>query len=213
MSPALELSDVTFRYESDAPILEGVSITVARGEAVAVTGPSGCGKSTLLALMGLLLRPDSGRLALHGTAVGDLSDRRRSTLRASEIGFVFQDAVLDPRRSVLANVVEGAFWAGVPRESAREHARSIIRRLGVDVDPGRRPGQVSGGQAQRIALARTIVGRPSIVLADEPTGNLDAGAAGLVMDELRELAAAGAAVVVATHDQQLARACNRRVEL
>jgi ABC-type lipoprotein export system ATPase subunit len=193
--------------------VEGWSATVEGGESVAIVGPSGSGKSTLLYLLGLLARPWSGRLEIAGHDVQELDDRARSDIRAEHIGFVFQDAVLDTKRSVLANVIEGAIYRGSDRSETIRSARELVDELGVCVELDRRAVDLSGGQAQRVALARALVGRPSILLADEPTGNLDKENGRVVADALFDQTRQGKAVVIVTHDLELAQRCDRTLQL
>jgi ABC-type lipoprotein export system ATPase subunit len=205
----IEANGLTFGYRRGSPVLQGWSTTIEPGEAVAITGPSGSGKSTVLYLLGALVQPWSGTLLLAGLSAERLGDRKRSDLRAGLIGFVFQDALLDTRRSVLDNVVEGAVYRGDSRRVAVGRARALLEQLGVDVEPGRRATDLSGGQAQRVALCRALVNDPRIILADEPTGNLDRANAELVEQTILERVRAGAAVVIATHDSRLAARCDR----
>lgn len=195
------------------PIVHGWSAEFPAGTLTALTGPSGSGKSTLLYLLGLMLRPDAGRVVLAGTAVDRLPDADRARLRAHRFGFVFQDAALDPTRTVLDNVVETALYRRQPRQRATEEAHRLLERFGVDIRATHRPGQISGGQAQRIALCRALLGGPQVVLADEPTGNLDPATSDLVVAALREHATAGASVVIATHDPSVVAACDLRIGL
>lgn len=204
---------ITFGYRPEASLLNGWSGAIEAGEAVAITGPSGSGKSTLLYLLGTLVRPWSGTLEIAGRRVDQLADGARSNLRSTVLGFVFQDALLDPRRSVLDNVTEGAVYRGADRRAAEVRARDLLAELGVDVEPRRRATDLSGGQAQRVALARALLGKPAILLADEPTGNLDRASASVVEDVLLAQRRAGAAVVIVTHDEALAGLCDRRYAL
>ncbi len=204
---------LTYGYQRGRPVFEAWSGTVEAGEMIAIVGASGSGKSTLLFVLGTLVRPWSGELRLAGHMVERLGDGARAALRASLVGFVFQDALLDPRRSVLDNVLEGAVYRGSPRSAAVAAARDLLDRMGVDVETGRRATDLSGGQAQRVALCRALLAAPSVILADEPTGNLDEVNAQVVEAELRRQAARGAAVVVATHDRALADRCDRVLRL
>jgi ABC-type lipoprotein export system ATPase subunit len=179
----------------------------------AVTGPSGCGKSTVLYLLGLMLRPSAGAVLFDGAPVHALPDRQRARLRAHGFGFVFQDAALDPTRTVLDNVVETALYRGQLRREAVVAGRRLMERFGVELRATHKPGQISGGQAQRIALCRALLAAPRVVLADEPTGNLDPRTSATVVEALREHAGTGAAVVIATHDPTVAAACDHRVNL
>lgn len=183
------------------------------GAVTAVTGPSGSGKSTLLYLLGLMLTPTCGRVLWDGTPVSGLSDGERSRMRAAHAGFVFQDAMLDPSRSVMSNVCEGGLYAGMSPAGQRKHGLALLQQFGVEHRLSHRPGQVSGGQAQRVALCRALLKRPRLVLGDEPTGNLDRASAKVVWKALNDAAAQGATVVVATHDTALARSADHRVEL
>lgn len=206
-------ADITFGYRRGRPVVSGWSATVQAGEAVAIVGPSGSGKSTLLYILGTLVRPWSGSLTIAARAVDHLDDAGRSDIRAAMIGFVFQDALLDPRRSVLDNVVEGAVYRGDGRRAALDRAAELLALLGVDVEPRRQATDLSGGQAQRVALCRALLNDPPIVLADEPTGNLDRANADAVEAVLFAQAQAGAAVVIVTHDEDLAGRCDRRYRL
>lgn len=209
----IELEDIEFTYGTGVSVLHGISLSVPGGAMTAVTGPSGRGKSTLLFIAGLLLRPRRGRVVLNGTDTTELGDRQRSALRGGHIGFVFQDAALDASRPVLDNVIESTDYTGASRRRARARALALLQELDIDVDPKRRPVQVSGGQAQRVALCRALLPSPSILLADEPTGNLDGGSAAAVLRRLREEADRGAAVAVATHDERVIRGCDYRFDL
>ena len=209
----IEASSLTFGYRGGTPIIRDWTASIAAGELVALTGPSGSGKSTLLYLLGTLVRPWSGRLRLDGVDVSTIGDSRRSRIRAATVGFVFQDALLDHRRSILENVVEGAVYRGSDMREARLRARSLLQELGVEIEPRRKASDLSGGQAQRIGLCRALLGRPRIVLADEPTGNLDAANAARVESTLRQQADAGSSVVIATHDMAFAARCDRSFEL
>lgn len=209
----IDAREITFGYRRGQPVVTGWSATVEAGEAVAIVGPSGSGKSTLLYVLGTLVRPWSGSLRIGGQAVDHLGDGARSDIRAGQIGFVFQDALLDPRRSVLDNVVEGAVYRGAGRGSSLGRAAELLDQMGVDVEPRRRANDLSGGQAQRVALCRALLGDPSVILADEPTGNLDRANAAAVEEVLFARARAGAALVIVTHDEGLAGRCDRRYAL
>lgn len=213
MTPVLAADGLTFRYDPAAPLLEDWSVEVGAGEVVAVTGPSGRGKSTLLYLLGLMLAPRAGRVLLDGQDVTTLPDARRARLRAHRFGFVFQDAALDPTCTVLDNVLETALYRGDDRATATRRAAELMAEFGVALRAHARPGQVSGGQAQRIALARALLGEPDVVLADEPTGNLDPESATVVLDALHRQAGRGAAVLVVTHDPRVVARCDREVVL
>ena len=210
----LEVRDLGFAYAArSTPVLASVSASFAEGAITAVTGPSGAGKSTLLYLLGLLLRPSSGAVLVGGRAVSPLSDAERSVIRSRTVGFVFQDALLDRSRSALDNVLEPAVFAGVRRAAVEPRARELLERMGVAHRARHRPGQMSGGQAQRVALCRALLLRPRIVLGDEPTGNLDRENAEVVWAVLAGEAAAGVTVVVATHDDVLVSRADHRVHL
>jgi lipoprotein-releasing system ATP-binding protein len=199
--PLISLEDITFRYRArEEPVLVGMSHAFMPGSMTGVTGPSGCGKSTLLALLGLLLTPDAGRICWSGEDLGRGSDAVRSDIRARRVGFVFQDALLDPARTILANVVEGGLYAAVQPADLEARALDLLERFGVEQRADHRPGEISGGQAQRVALCRALVKDPALLLADEPSGNLDDASATVVWEALWDAASAGAAVVVATHD-------------
>jgi putative ABC transport system ATP-binding protein/lipoprotein-releasing system ATP-binding protein len=213
----LTVQNLSFEYRANERIIVDLTQNFSDESVTAVTGPSGCGKSTLLYLLGLLLTPDSGSVWIDDVVVSGLSDADRSRLRAENVGFVFQDAVLDPSRTVLDNIVEGSVYANTPRGAAVERARSLMERFGVDLRETHRPGEVSGGQAQRVALcgeqqrvaiARALVNDPFLLLADEPTGNLDPVAAEVVMAALAEAASGGATVVVATHQPEMIEAAH-----
>lgn len=203
----LELSNIVLQYGRH-PVLCDLSFRFRKGATTAITGPSGSGKSTLLYLAGLLLRPTSGRITFDSLDLTDLNDASAARFRRSNVGFVFQDSILDSRRSVLANASEGAILAGLPRELVRDRAVSMLQEVGVTVPLDRRPGQISGGQAQRVALCRAMIKQPPIILADEPTGNLDSKSSDLVMSALRRAAAEGATVAIATHDPQVVEMCD-----
>ena len=209
------LEELSFGYRPREPIFDGLDYGFAPRLVTGVTGASGRGKSTLLYLIGLLLAPWSGRISLgdEGRA-SDLGDAARSRLRAHRIGFVFQDALLDPSRTVIDNVVEGALYAGLPRGQARVRAQELLDQFGVLVRADHRPGEVSGGQAQRVALCRALLNRPQLILADEPTGNLDPTSADVVIKALTAAAhGAGTTVIIASHDPRVIAACDSVLEL
>jgi ABC-type lipoprotein export system ATPase subunit len=209
----LEARDLSFGYTPAEPILEGWSAEFPAGSMTALTAPSGRGKSTLLYLLGLMLRPSRGEVLVNGHDLAWGRDAERARARAQQFGFVFQDAALDATRTVLDNVTETALYRGEPRRESERAARELLERFGVDLPVHRRPGQVSGGQAQRIALCRALLHAPAIVLADEPTGNLDPSTAALVVGALREHARAGNAVVIVTHSPEVAAATDSRIVL
>ena len=204
---------LTFGYRAGPPVIADLSATFPDGTLTAVTGPSGCGKSTLLYLIGLMLSPVGGRITLEGDDVAALPDPERSRLRADRIGFVFQDAMLDPSRSIMANVLEGALYAGLDREAARDRASALLAAFAVEAEANRRPGEISGGQAQRVALCRALIKTPRVLLADEPTGNLDATNGDLVWHALTDAARGGTTVIVATHDRARAATATQAIKL
>ncbi|MFE6967130.1 ABC transporter ATP-binding protein [Agromyces sp. NPDC057679] len=212
-APRLEAAGLTFRYDAATPLVEEWSASFRAGEVVGVTGPSGRGKSTLLYLLGLMLKPRAGEVRLDGVPVHGLTDGARAHLRAHNFGFVFQDAALDQSRTVLDNVLETVLYRGGDRKASTGRAEELLEQFGVSLRANAKPGQVSGGQAQRIAMCRALLGDPQVLLADEPTGNLDPESSDVVVNALHQQAARGAAVIVVTHDPALVARCDRRIEL
>lgn len=195
------IENLHFGYKRGEPIFEGLSWEFPTASTTVITGRSGRGKSTLLYLIGMLLSPWAGRISVAGVDVAPLSDSARSRMRAESVGFVFQDAALDSTRTVLDNVCEGALYARIPLRYARDRALELLDRFDVGLRVDHKPGEVSGGQAQRVALCRALLMEPDLILADEPTGNLDADSARVVLEALQGAAHQSAAtVVIASHD-------------
>jgi putative ABC transport system ATP-binding protein len=194
--------------------LRGVSVRIAAGEFVAIVGPSGSGKSTLMHLLGCLDRPTSGTMRIGGRDVAELSDGELAELRNHTIGFVFQGFHLLGRTNARDNVALPLIYRGVPRAERRRRAVAALETVGLGHRLGHRPGQLSGGEQQRVAIARALVGEPQVVLADEPTGNLDTKTGNEVMDLLARLnAESGVAVVIVTHEQEVAGRAHRQIRI
>ncbi|GAA0474184.1 ABC transporter ATP-binding protein [Actinoplanes capillaceus] len=213
MSPVIELAEVTKSYPGGVHALRSVDLSVDQGELIAIVGPSGSGKSTMLNVIGTLDRPTTGTVRIDGHDVARLSDRQLSALRASRIGFVFQSFHLAPGRDAVANVADGLLYTGLPKRERERRAEAALVRVGLGDRLGHRPHQLSGGERQRVAVARAVAGDPAVLLADEPTGNLDTVSGQGVMDLLRELNAAGTTVLVITHDHDIAGALPRQVPM
>jgi putative ABC transport system ATP-binding protein len=211
----LELAGVTKVYGEQPPVaaLRGVSLSVRRGELVAIVGPSGSGKSTLLHVIGTLERPSSGVVRIGGVDAARLSDRELSRLRAREIGFVFQQFFLAEHATARENVADGLLYAGVPAAERYRRAEEALDRVGLAHRLTFKPTKLSGGERQRVAIARALVGRPAIVLADEPTGNLDSTTGAAIMALIRELHADGATILMITHDASLAEKLPRQIRV
>ena len=211
----LELDGVTKVYGEEQPVaaLLGVSFSVRRGELVAIVGPSGSGKSTLLHVMGTLEQPSSGVVRIDGVDAMRLGDRELSRLRARKIGFVFQQFFLAEHATVRENVADGLLYAGVPAAERDRRADETLERVGLSGRATFKPTKLSGGERQRVAIARALVGRPAVVLADEPTGNLDSSNGASIMELIRELNVAGATIVMITHDAGLADQLPRQIRM
>ena len=212
---ALELIDIVKEYPGEPPVraLDGVSLEVHNGELTAIVGPSGSGKSTLLHIIGTLDRPSTGIVRVAGIDTSQMSDRQLSGVRSHLIGFVFQSFFLLEGMTAIDNVANGLLYRGRAQADRRDAAAEALRRVGLGQRLTHTPNQMSGGERQRVAIARAIVNRPSIVLADEPTGNLDSRSGGAVMELIRELHADGRTIVIITHDRELAASLPRRISM
>jgi putative ABC transport system ATP-binding protein len=215
MTAVLELEAVTKTYGAQPPVpaLRSVSLTVTEGEFVAIVGPSGSGKTTLLHIIGTLDRPTSGTVRIDGVDIARLDDPALAALRARSIGFVFQQFFLAEHSTALENVADGLLYAGASVGERRARGAAALHAVGLADRTSFRPSKLSGGQRQRVAIARALVGQPAIVLADEPTGNLDSASGAAILDLLENLNAGGATIVVITHDRELAARLPRQVEM
>jgi putative ABC transport system ATP-binding protein len=214
--PLIRLDGVTKAFCTDEVVtyaLLGVNLQIGRGEFVAVAGPSGCGKSTLLSILGLLDTPTEGTYVLNGGSTGALSLARRAHIRNREIGFIFQSFNLIPDLTVCENVELPLMYRGMSSGERRSHAAAALRQVEMTHRARHLPGQLSGGQQQRVAVARALAGEPSILLADEPTGNLDSRNGEAVMTLLRDLHRGGATICMVTHDPRFARHADRTIHL
>ncbi|MGN9843101.1 ABC transporter ATP-binding protein [Nonomuraea sp. H19] len=213
--PVISLTDVCREFSSQPPVraLDGVTLRVGKGDYLAIAGPSGSGKSTLLNVLGLLDRPSSGSYRLDGTETTTLRDGARTRLRGGRIGFVFQSFHLLSHRSVLENVMLAEIYLKQPRTGRRERALAALERVGLGHRTGFPPDRLSGGERQRTAIARGLVGGPSLLLCDEPTGNLDSRNTEAVLDLFDELRAQGLTIVVITHEHEVSERAERRVRI
>jgi putative ABC transport system ATP-binding protein len=211
--PVIELAGLTKTYPGGVTALRSVDLIVEYGELLAIVGPSGSGKSTMLHLIGTLDRPSQGSVRIDGHDVASLSDRQLSALRARRIGFVFQQFHLAPGRDALGDVADGLLYTGVGKREREQRAEAALVRVGLGDRLTHRPFQLSGGERQRVAIARAVAGDPALLLADEPTGNLDSASGAGVMELLGELNEAGTTILVITHDREIANGLPRQVPM
>ncbi len=213
MNPALQLDNVVKRYPGGVEAVRGVSVEIAQGEQVALVGPSGSGKTTMLTILGTLERATGGFVRVAGCDVAQASDNDLAGLRAHKIGFVFQSFHLQESMTAVDNVANGMLYMGEPQRRRRRAAREALERVGLEHRLEFRPKQLSGGERQRVAIARALAKRPAIILADEPTGNLDQKSGGEVLSLLHALAGDGATLIVITHDPNIAATFGRRLSM
>ncbi|MDX2343243.1 MAG: ABC transporter ATP-binding protein [Acidimicrobiia bacterium] len=215
MNPVVELEGVTRTFPGSPPVeaVRDADLVVGEGGYLAIVGPSGSGKSTLLHILGCLDTPTSGSYRLRGIDVGSLSDGDRTSLRGSEVGFVFQAFHLLPYRSVIENVVTGLVYNRTPRKVRRRRASEALERVGLGHRMDFKPTQLSGGERQRVAIARAIAAEPSLLLCDEPTGNLDTKTTVAILDLFDELRTDGLTLIVITHEERVSRRADRRIEM
>jgi lipoprotein-releasing system ATP-binding protein len=218
MNNVLNVAGITKAYNQGKPnavtVLQGADLVVAPGEVVALVAPSGAGKSTLLHIAGLLDSPDTGTVTINGTDMTKLSDRKRTAVRRSEVGFIYQFHHLLPEFTALENIVLPQLANGISEAEATTHAMDLLGRVGVDTRAAHRPAALSGGEQQRVAFCRALANNPSLLLADEPTGNLDPDTSDRVFDALMELVrGTGLSAVIATHNLELAARMDRTVRM
>jgi putative ABC transport system ATP-binding protein len=212
----IELAGISKVYSlggTEYAALSDVTLSIARNEFLALTGASGSGKSTMMNILGCLDTPTSGHYSLDQEEVAGLDEEQLASVRNRKIGFVFQNFYLMPRQTALDNVAQPLIYRGIAPVARREHARRALERVGLGDRTGHRPNEMSGGQRQRVAVARALVGHPELLLADEPTGNLDSRTAREIMDLFKQLHAEGQTVVIVTHDPGIAASCHRIVRL
>ena len=212
----IKIVDITKTYQmgkTQVHALRGLSLTITESEYISIMGPSGSGKSTLLNVLGMLDVPTSGEYIFRGTNVAELSDNRLAEVRNREVGFVFQTFNLLPRATALGNVELPLIYAGVSRKDRKERAQAVLEQVGLADRMTHRPNELSGGQRQRVAIARALITKPGIILADEPTGNLDSKTGIEIMSLLDDLSELGHTVILVTHERSIAEHANRNVEL
>lgn len=212
----IELTDIqkTFgKGHASTPVLRGINLKIAKGEFIAIMGPSGSGKTTLMNVIGLLDQPDHGNYLLDATPVSKLKESELAKLRRQAIGFVFQNFSLLSRLSAFNNVALPMRYAGVNQEQRKTRTNKLLKLVGLSERANNKPSQLSGGEMQRVAIARALANRPSLILADEPTGNLDSKTGKTVLDLLTRLNKAGSTIIMVTHDDKVAKAANRIIKL